>query len=125
MEAERNKDNHGWAFEIFSRSMASGSYLLLDSVANRLKLPLSLCQDENVQLYFSAEETEAGILCGRQLFSTDTLWSLSSCCFLYCSIILLDSESLICLFNHVRSSVASELLQHFNPFKNWFTFQQA
>lgn len=76
MEAERDKDNHGRASEIFSRSMASGSYLLLDDAADRLKLPLSLCQDENAQLYFPAEETEAGILCGRQLFSTDTRWTV-------------------------------------------------
>lgn len=76
MEAERDKDNHGRASEIFSRSMASGSYLLLDDAANRLKLPLSLCQEENAQLYFPAEETEAGILCGRQLFSTDTRWTV-------------------------------------------------
>ena len=60
MEAERDKDNHGRASEIFSRSMASGSYLLLDAAANRLKLPLSLCQDENAQLYFLAEETRHG-----------------------------------------------------------------
>lgn len=76
MEAERDKDNHGRASEIFSGSMASGSYLLLDGAANRLKLPLSLCQDENVQLYFPTEETEAGFLCGRQLFSTDTRWTV-------------------------------------------------
>lgn len=42
------------ASEIFSGSMASGNYLLLDGAANRLKLPLSLCQDENVQLCFPA-----------------------------------------------------------------------
>lgn len=72
MEAERDKDNHGRASEIFSGSMASGSYLLLDGAADRLKLPLSLCQEENAQLYFLSEKTEAGILCGRQLFSTDT-----------------------------------------------------
>lgn len=56
MEAEQDKDNHGRASEIFSGSMASGSYLLLDAAANRLKLPLSLCQDENSQLYLPVEE---------------------------------------------------------------------
>lgn len=43
--------------------------LLLDGAANRLKLPLSLCRDENIQLYFSAEGKEAGILCARLMFS--------------------------------------------------------
>lgn len=78
MEAERDKDNHGRASEIFSRSMALGSYLLLDGMANRLRLPLSLCQEESAQLYFPTEEEEeeAGILCGRQLFSTDTHWTV-------------------------------------------------
>lgn len=76
MEAKRDKDNHGRASEIFSGSMASGSYLLLDGAANRLKLPLSLCRDENVQLYFPVEEMKAGILCGRQLFSADTRWTV-------------------------------------------------
>ncbi len=80
MEAERDKDNHERASEIFSGSMASGSYLLLDGMANRLKLPLSLCQEENAQLYFPAEEMEAGILCGRQLFSTDTHWTVEQAC---------------------------------------------
>lgn len=75
MEAERDKDNHGRASEIFSRSMASGSSLLLDAAANRLKLPLSLCQDENAQLYLAAEESWPPILCARQLCSTDTLRS--------------------------------------------------
>lgn len=79
MEAERDKDNHGRASEIFSGSMASGSYLLLDGAANRLKLPLSLCQDENVQLYFLTEETEARILCGLHFFSTDTRWAVRAC----------------------------------------------
>lgn len=63
MEAERDKDNHGRASEIFSRSMASGSYLLLDAAANRLKLPLSLCQDENGQLYLPAEESRQDSVC--------------------------------------------------------------
>lgn len=76
METERDKDNHGRASEIFSGSMASGSYLLLDGAANRLKLPLSLCQDENVQLYFLTAETAAGILCGRHFFSTDIRWAV-------------------------------------------------
>lgn len=76
METERDKDNHGRASEIFSGSMASGSYLLLDGAANRLKLPLSLCQDENVQLYFLTEETVASILCGRHFFSTETRWAV-------------------------------------------------
>lgn len=39
----------------------------MDAAENRLKLPLSLCQEENAQLYFPAEETEQWILCGRQL----------------------------------------------------------
>lgn len=71
MEAERDKDNHGRASGIFSRSMASGSYLLLDAAANRLKLPLSLCQDENAQLYLPAEETRRGF-CLLGSFSTPT-----------------------------------------------------
>lgn len=72
MEAERDKDNHGRASEIFSRSMASGSYLLLDAAANRLKLPLSLCQDENAQLYLPAEESRPGF-CVLGSFSAQTL----------------------------------------------------
>lgn len=51
--AERDKDNHGRASEIFSGSMALGSSLLLD----RLKLPLSLCQEQKPQLYLAAEQT--------------------------------------------------------------------
>lgn len=89
MEAERDKDNHGRASEIFSGSMASGSYLLSDGAADRLKLPLSLCQEENAQLYFPTEETEAAILCGRQLFGADAHWTVQAvkacCCFL-CSV---------------------------------------
>lgn len=72
MEAERDKDNHGRASEIFSRSMASGSYLFLDAAANRLKLPLSLCQDENGQLYLPAEETKHGF-CELGSFSAPIL----------------------------------------------------
>lgn len=80
MEAERDKDNHGRASEIFSRSMASGSYLFLDTAANRLKLPLSLCQDENGQLYLLAEETRQGF-CELGSFSAPALPSRSGCCF--------------------------------------------
>ena len=61
MEAEWDKDNHGRSSEIFSKSMALGSYLLLDGVVDRLKLPLSLCQEENAQLYFPTEETRQEI----------------------------------------------------------------
>lgn len=60
--------------------MPSGSYLLLDGEANRLKLPLSLCQEENAQLYFPAEEPGAGTVCGRQLLSADTLHSACGSC---------------------------------------------
>lgn len=72
MEAERDKDNHGRASEIFSRSMASGNHLLLDAAANRLKLPLSLCQGENAQLYLPAEKTRHGF-CVLGSFSAPTL----------------------------------------------------
>lgn len=102
MEAERDKDNHGRASEIFSGSMASGSYLLLDGAANRLKLPLSLCQDENVQLYFPTEEMKAGILCGRQLFSTDTRWTVEL-------VKLLFSLLFYCLFHSDSQSILVHL----------------
>lgn len=78
MEAERDKDNHGRASEIFSRSMALGSYLLLDGAVDRLKLPLSLCQGENAQLYFPAEEMRQGF-CVVGSFSAPILaglWSM-------------------------------------------------
>lgn len=103
MEAERDKDNHGRASEIFSGSMAAGSYLLLDGAANRLKLPLSLCQDENVQLYFPTEETEVGFLCGRQLFSTDTPWTVEP-------VKLLLLFSLLFKYSAVFCSVSQSIL---------------
>lgn len=105
MEAERDKDNHGRASEIFSGSMASGSYLLLDGAANRLKLPLSLCQEENAQLYFPAEETEAGILCGRQLFGTDTRRTVEPVKLL----LLLCCSAFFCSVSQNKAFAASEL----------------
>lgn len=81
VEAERDKDNHGRASEIFSGSMASGSYLLSDGAANRLKLPLSLCQEENAQLYFP--RWGDGGFCVVGSFSAlilAGLWRLSKCC---------------------------------------------
>lgn len=101
MEAERDKDNHGRASEIFSGSMALGSYLLLDGAANRLKLPLSLCQEENAQLYFPAEETEAGILCGRQLFSADTRWTVGPVRLLLFSLLFLCAAVFCVLCKHL------------------------
>lgn len=72
------------ASEIFSGSMASGNYLLLlDGAANRLKLPLSLCQDENVQLCFPAPARRRRLFCVVGSFSAPILaglWSLSNSC---------------------------------------------
>lgn len=44
----------------------------MDAAANRLKLPLSLCQDENSQLYLPAEEAGPGF-CELYSFSAPIL----------------------------------------------------
>jgi len=124
VEAERDKDNHGRASGIFSGSMASGSYLLSDGATNRLKLPLSLCQEENAQLYFPRWGDGAEILCGRQLFSTDTRWTMEPVKLLfsllfYCSRVF---YTVVTLWIHQRT-VESKVMRLLDPFVlSWLFF---
>lgn len=104
--------------------MASGNYLLLDGAANRLKLPLSLCQDENVQLCFPAPARRRRVFCVVGSFSAPILtglWSLSnSCCCSFrrssaefCSISFwTESLFLFFVFKATKIIVSEPLLPH-------------
>lgn len=101
------------ASEIFSGSMASGNYLLLDGAANRLKLPLSLCQDENVQLCFPAAARRRRVFCVVGSFSAPILaglWSLSNSC--SCSFRRSSAEFLFFVVKAAEIIVSKPLLPH-------------